>query len=141
MSAYRNEHDKAFLEFAPELSDPKAKAEITDKAIKALVDDLGFKRSELEDFASNPVAAKLLFHSAFQKLVYNNLKFSDLKAAPAKAIPRPVPPVNRPGTARGANPSLTLQIQNLNTQLSTASGKEALMLAAKLTALKRSSAR
>jgi len=141
LDAYKNEHDKLLLEFAPELAEPKKKAEVMDRAVKALVDDLGFKRSELDEFASNPVAAKLLFHSAFQKLVYGHLKFSDLKAAPAKAIPKPVPPVTRPGTSKGGNPSHTLQIQTLNTQLSNASGKEALMLAAKLTALKRAAAR
>jgi len=129
LNAYRNEHDKQFLEFAPELTDPKAKAEITDKAIKALVDDLGFKRSELDEFASNPVAAKLLFHSAFQKLVYNNLKFSDLKAAPPKAIPKPVPAVQKPGVARAPGAASADAIQATRNKLnSTGSAEDAYAL-------------
>lgn len=111
LDAYRNEQDKAFLEFAPELADPKVKAEITDKAIKALKDDFGFTEGFLNECASNPVAAKLLFHSGFQKLIYNTLKLSDLKAAPAKAIPKPVPAVQKPGVAapRGAGAAETVQ--------------------------------
>jgi hypothetical protein len=117
LDAYRNEHDKLFLEFAPELSEPKKKAEAVEKAITALVDDLGFKRSELDEFASNPAAAKLLFHSAFQKLIYNHLKFSDLKAAPAKVVPKDLPPVQRPGVARPSGTSNTERAQALDKSL------------------------
>lgn len=124
LNAYRNEHDKQFLDFAPELADPKSKAEITDKAIKALVDDLGFKRSELDEFASHPVAAKLLFHSAFQKLVYNNLKFSDLRAAPPKAIPKPVPAVQKPGVARAPGTASADAIQATRNKLSSTGSAE-----------------
>ena len=129
LDAYRNEHDKQFLEFAPELAEPKAKAEITDKAIKALVEDLGFKRSELDEFASNPVAAKLLFHNAFQKLVYNNLKFSDLRAAPPKAIPKPVPAVQKPGVGRAPGAASADAIQATRNKLnSTGSPEDAFAL-------------
>jgi hypothetical protein len=124
LNAYRNEHDKQFLEFAPELADPKTKAEITDKAIKALVDDLGFKRSELDEFASDPKTAKLLFHSAFQKLVYNNLKFSDLKAAPPKAIPNPVPTVQRPGVGRAPGAASADAIQAIRNKLTSTGNAE-----------------
>lgn len=100
LNAYKNEQDKDFLEFAPELRDPKRKAEVTEKAIKILVDDVGFKMDDLSKWADNPAVARLLFSSGFQKLVYNNLKLSELRAAPAKAIPATVPAVQKPGVAR-----------------------------------------
>ena len=111
LDTYKNEQDKLFHEFAPELSDPKKKAEITERAVKSLIDDTGFTMDELNKFASDPVAAKLLYHSGFQKLLYNNLKLSDLKAAPAKAVPKVVPSVQRPGTAvpKGAQDSQRIQ--------------------------------
>lgn len=124
LDAYQNEHDKQFLEFAPELADPKTKAEITDKAVKALVDDLGFKRSELEEFASDPRTAKLLFHSAFQKLVYNHLKFSDLRAAPPKAIPKPVPTVQKPGVGRAPGAASADAIQATRNKLNSTGSLE-----------------
>lgn len=124
LNAYKNEHDKLFNEYAPELAEPKAKAEITEKAIKALTEDLGFSRSELDEFASHPVAAKLLFHSAFQKLVYNNLKFSDLKAAPAKAIPKPVPAVQRPGVSRAPGSANADAIQAIRNKLNSTGSME-----------------
>jgi hypothetical protein len=141
LDAYKNEHDKQLLEFAPELAEPKKKAEIMDKAVKALVDDLGFKRSELDEFANDPMAAKLLFHSAFQKLVYGHLKFSDLKAAPAKAIPIPVPPVQRPGTARLQGTAASERVQALDSKLTNSGSlKDAqALLLAKRTAGRRAS--
>lgn len=132
LNSYKNAQDAKFLEFAPELAEPKKKAEVVEKAVTALVDDLGFSRSELDEFASNPVAAKLLFHSAFQKLVYNHLKFSDLKAAPAKAVPKDLPPVVRPGTARPSGAAASERVQALDSKL-TNSGSlkdaQALLLA------------
>jgi hypothetical protein len=129
LDAYKNEHDRQLLEFAPELADPKTKAEVTDKAIKALVDDLGMKRSELDSFASDPAAARLLFHSVFQKLLYNHLKFSDLKAAPAKAIPKPVPAVQKPGVARAPGNASADAIQATRNKLnSTGSAEDAYAL-------------
>jgi hypothetical protein len=125
LDSYKNEQDKNFLEFAPELAEPKRKAEVVEKAVTALVDDLGFKRSELDEFASNPVAAKLLFHSAFQKLVYNHLKFSDLKAAPAKAVPKDLPPVVRPGTSKPQGSAVSEHIQVLTRQLESSGSLKA----------------
>jgi hypothetical protein len=117
LDTYKNEQDKLFHEFAPELAEPKKKAEIIDKAVKALVDELGFKRSELDEFAANPTAARLLFHHAFQKLVYNHLKLSDLKAAPKAVARSDLPPVVRPGTAKPPGNAVSEQIQALTQKL------------------------
>jgi hypothetical protein len=117
LDTYKNEQDKLFHEYAPELADPKKKADVVDKAIKALVDDLGFKRSELDEFVANPTAARLLFHHAFQKLVYNHLKLSDLKAAPKAVAKSDLPPVVRPGTPKPPGSEQSEQIKALTQKL------------------------
>jgi hypothetical protein len=117
LDTYKNEQDKLFHEFAPELADPKKKADVVDKAVKALVDDLGFKRSELDEFVANPTAAKLLFHHAFQKLVYNHLKLSDLKAAPKAVAKSDLPPVVRPGTSKPSGADQSEQVKDLTRKL------------------------
>ncbi len=138
LDSYKNAQDARFIKFAPELAAPAKKAEIMEKAVKAMTDDtgdindIGFTRDELNEFASNPVAAKLLFHSGFQKLVYNYLKFSDLKAAPAKAVPKDLPPVVRPGTSKPSGGAVSERVQALDSKL-TNSGSlkdaQALLLA------------
>ena len=117
LDTYKNEQDSLFHEFAPELADPKKKVEVMDRAVKALVNDLGFKRSELDEFVANPTAAKLLFHHAFQKLVYNHLKLSDLKAAPKAVARSDLPPVVRPGTSKPAGSDQSEQVKDLTRKL------------------------
>jgi hypothetical protein len=61
-----------------------------------------------------------------------------IKSAPAKAIPKPVPPVQRPGIA-GAARSVgeSASMDSIRNQLKTAKGDQAIKLAAKLTGMQR----
>lgn len=117
LNSYKNTQDARFLEFAPELAEPAKKAEVMERAVKALTDDIGFTMEELNEFSSNPATARLLYHSGIQKLVYNYLKFSDLKAAPAKAVPKDLPPVVRPGTSKPAGAAVSERVQALDNRL------------------------
>jgi hypothetical protein len=122
--------------FAGEVPEFKAKEAAYTKMAEQLLGDLGFTESELGKLATGEEKISL-YDRRMQKLLFRAIRLEEFKAAPAKAAPKTLPPVQRPGVARG-NVSVTAQIQNLETQLTQLSGKAALQAAAKLTALKRS---
>jgi len=139
-SAYEQEQTKRLIELAPEIADQKKAVTLREGAVKLLTDDR-FTMDQLQRWMADDTGHEILSHAAFQKMVLDVMQFEDAKKAPARAIPKPVPPVQRPGVAKGGNPSATQQIQALEQQLSKASGTQAIRLAAQLTALKRSPAR
>lgn len=128
-----HEESKAFADEEPEFA--AKQTEYTTKA-KALFGELGFSEDELGKLASGEEKISL-YDRRLQKLLFRAIKLDEIKAAPAKAIPKAVPPVQRPGTAQARAPSTVQQIQNLEKQLETARGNKALRIAADLSALRR----
>lgn len=104
---------EAFENDVPEFK--AKKAEYTEKAAQALL-DLGFSKEELQKLASGEEKISI-FDRRVQKLLFNQVKYSDLKAAPAKAIPNSVPQVQRPGVAQPKGAAADANIQALSQRL------------------------
>jgi hypothetical protein len=137
-AAYESEQNKLLVEKVADMGDPKKSSELRERAVRLLTEDRGFAMDQLQRWMADDTGHEILSSAAFQAMVADLIQYEDMKKAPLKAIPKPLPPVQRPGTARSVNTSVTAQIQNLETQLTQLSGKAALQAAAKLTALKRS---
>jgi len=140
-ASYEAEQNKLLVELVPEMADPKKASELRERAVNMLTDDLGLKNDQLSRWYADDTGHEILSNAAIQKLIADGLKYRDMLKAPKAVATKPLPPVQRPGVARGGNPSVTLQIQNLESQLSKATGNQAIRLAADLTRLKRTVAR
>jgi hypothetical protein len=133
---YVQSESKAFADEEPEF---KAKeTEYTSRAAK-LLGELGFSDGELGKLASGDDKISI-YDRRLQKLLFRAIKLDEIKAAPAKAIPKPVPPVQRPGTAQARSPSAAQQIQVLQKQLTSATGDKAARIAAQLLKAQRAAA-
>jgi hypothetical protein len=90
------------------------------EAAPGFLEERGFSRNELTDLWQGK--SKLSLHDhRFQALILDGMKYRDLQKAPAKAIQKPVPPVQRPGVARNANAAKVQSVQSA-TQKLNASG-------------------
>ena len=136
---YEAEQNKLLVELVPEMADSKKAAELRERAIAMLTDDLGLKNELLTRWMADDTGHEILSNAGIQKLIADGLKYRDIKAAPAKVVPKTVPPVQRPGTATRA-PSHVQQIQALNKQLENARGNQAIRIAANIAALQRAAA-
>jgi hypothetical protein len=97
--AYEAEQNKLLADLVPEMADPKKAGQMRDDAVKMLEDDFGLKTDLLQRWMNDDVGHEILSNAGFQKLVADQLKAKAVKAAPLKAIPKPVPAVQRPGVA------------------------------------------
>lgn len=122
----------AFEETAPEFKEKRK--EYTAKAAEVL-STLGFSNDELGRLANGDDKISL-YDRRLQQLLYDRIKLDEIRSSPAKAVPKEVPPVSKPGTATRAQPVLS-QLETLNQKLGQAKGRQALELAAQITALKR----
>jgi hypothetical protein len=93
--------------------------DLMDAAPKFL-EDRGFANKELTDLWQGKEKLSLHDHR-FQNLILDAMKYRELQKAPAKAIQKPVPPVQRPGVARNANAAKVQSVQSA-TQKLNASG-------------------
>jgi hypothetical protein len=87
--------------------------EIAPAAQDYLQKELGI---DLKDFQQALRENPVLRASAFQRILTDATRYRQLKAAPAKAVQKPVPPVQRPGT-RSASPRAAANVDTLNTRL------------------------
>lgn len=110
-AAYEAEQNKALAELVPEMADPKKGAEMRDRAVKMLTDDLGLTMNQLQTWMQDDTGHEILSNAGIQKLIADRLKFNEIKAAPPKAIPKPVPAVVKPGVvaSKGAQAAETVQ--------------------------------
>jgi hypothetical protein len=133
---YANEQDRLFAEKVPEVLDPEKGKAIREMAINSLQKDYGFSLEEMQQAWNGP------FRDArVQQILLDAARWRNLKANPPKPVEKPVPPVQRPGPARGVNPSREAEIQSLEQKLSTLTGRAALQAAAQLTQLRRATAK
>ena len=114
-----SEENAKFIERVPEFADKAKAQELTTKAVDRL-SDLGFTQSELADLANGKSRLPIYDHR-IQQLLVDSLKLQEIQSAPKAVAAKPLPPVQRPGVARGAGNSDSERIQALEKQL-TATG-------------------
>jgi hypothetical protein len=112
------------------------KAEMVEELV-SYVAEYGLSR---EQFAREAQTNLALHHPAFQRMAADAVEYRRLKAAPAKAIPKPLPPVQRPGTSNAVRSTdRSAKLEGLQRQLATATGDRAARIAAQITKMKRAS--
>lgn len=131
--------DAKFLQQAPEMSDATKAKEIREKATKTL-QDLGFKNDELAAAWEGKTSVSLRDHR-LQLLIRDATLYREAQAKAKEVRQAPVPPVQRPGTARSSRPSNDAEISSVTKELETATGRRAIELATKLQQLKRPATR
>lgn len=78
------------------------------------LEDKGFSKQELADLWNKNETFR---DHRIQLLILDAMKYRDLQKAPLKAIPKPVPPVQRPGTVAPKGAARSQSIQALNQRL------------------------
>lgn len=92
-----SDENAKFIERVPEFADKTKAQELTTKAVERL-SDLGFTQNELADLANGKERLPIYDHR-IQQLLVDSLKLAEIQKAPLKAIPKPVPAVQRPGVS------------------------------------------
>jgi hypothetical protein len=111
------------------MKDPAKASELRTKAVSMLLDDYGFTESELGSFMQTDGGFRLLSDARMQKLIADGLKFAELRRSPPKAVPKPVPAVQKPGVARTPGAASADAIQASRNKLtSTGSVEDAFAL-------------
>ncbi len=85
------------IEYIPELADKVKGPALTQRAADRL-NELGFKQDELAKLASGQEKLSLYDHR-IQRLIFSDLKLSDIQTSTKAVAAKPVPPVQRPGIA------------------------------------------
>ena len=113
-------------ELIPELADPVKGPALEKRAAEHLT-KIGFKDDELNALAAGKQKLGVYDHR-LQLLINDSLKLAELQQAkatiPAKAAPKGLPPVQRPGVSRPAGAGNSERIQALEAKLNN-SGSEA----------------
>jgi hypothetical protein len=105
---FASREDKLAVERIPELSNPEQRVKVQDAA-RSYLSDLGFTETELAS-AWNGQAALSPRDHRFQMLVMDAVRYREGKVQAKKAIAeKPLPVVQRPGTAPVARPDSNLQ--------------------------------
>lgn len=136
--AYGKRQDELFTEKVPAMADPKQADALRMRAGEVLK-EVGFADDELSDLWHGKRAMSLR-DARLQEIVYDAIRYRDAQAKARKATVKPIPPVQRPGVTppKGAPDA---QVQVLTQKLDGASGRNALLTAAKLVATRRAAAR
>jgi hypothetical protein len=132
---FAKREDDLLTEKAPEMTDPKKAAELQGKAVAALK-AIGFDDAELGQAWNGHKELSLRDHRV-QLLIRDATQWREAQAKARTAAAKPVPPVQRPGSAQPRGAAAEQRIQNLNKQLENASGVNSLRVAAKLVAARR----
>jgi hypothetical protein len=123
-AAYEAEQNKLLVDLVPEMADPKKSIEIREQAVAMLTGDLGLKMDQLQRWMADDTGHEILSNAGIQKLIADRLKFNEIKAAPAKAIPKPVPSVQKPGVGRAPGAASADAIQATRNKLSSTGSAE-----------------
>jgi hypothetical protein len=103
-------------ELIPELADKTKGPALINRVASELLPDLGFKDSELADLAAGKSKLSIYDHR-IQRLLADSLQLRDIQKAKTSVAAKPVPPVQRPGTAKPAGNAASEQIQALTRKL------------------------
>jgi hypothetical protein len=123
-ATYETEQNKLLIEMVPEMADPKKSVEMRERAVAMLTDDLGLKMDQLTRWMQDDVGHEILSNAGIQKLIADQLKAKEVKAAPPKAIPKPVPAVQKPGVAPPKGQAAAESIQALTSKLNSSGSVE-----------------
>lgn len=135
---FAQEQDKLFLDRVPEIADPEKGRKLMDSA-KILMRDLGFTEDELARAYNGQVGVSLRDHR-MQMLITDAVRYREAKAAAKKIVAAPLPKVQKPGAATVRPSQNEIDIANLNKQLETATGNNAVRIATQLERAKRAAA-
>ena len=131
---FASKEDQLLLDKAPELADKARQQKIADSAVSVL-EDVGFSKEDLAKAWNGKQAVSLRDHR-LQLLILDAIKYREAKTNAAKPAPKPVPPVQRPGTSKPATNSVDDEIATLTRRVSqTGSIKD--MTALQLAKMKR----
>lgn len=136
---FAKREDDLFKEKVPDMADARKAAELQTACLATLT-GLGFAEAELARSWQGRKDLSLRDHRV-QLLIRDATLWREAQAKARTAAAKPVPPVQRPGTAQPRGAAQEAQIQNLNLQLEKSSGVNALRAAAKLVATRRAAAR
>ena len=114
---YAKKQDEMLSDRVPELSDPTKAKQIAESAAKVLK-EIGFTDQELAA-AWNGESSVSLRDYRLQQLIYDGVRYREAKANLAKPAPKPVPQVQRPGTAEPRNAGAVQTVQTLSKKLET----------------------
>lgn len=132
---FSREQDAKFEQAVADMADAK-KAESVRKAAKNTLSDLGFRNDELGALWQGKVGISLR-DARVQQLIYEAAQWRQAQAKAKEVRAKPLPPVQKPGTARPAGASEADQIKALQQRLDSETGIKAMRTAAQLTALQR----
>jgi hypothetical protein len=119
-----------FSEKAPEFADPAKKTKLQESAVTVLR-DLGFKDQELGELWRGEKDISLHDHR-LQLLLLDGVRYREARASTTKPVPKPVPPVQRPGASQPRGAAHGAEVQNLSNRLDKTSGVNAIRTAAAL---------
>lgn len=111
-----NAETQAFTEKAPEFSNPETMAKAQAQALETLV-DVGFGKDELVALWDQGKPLSLRDHRVML-LVRDAMKYRAAQQAAKTATKKPVPPVQRPGTAPAKGEAAAVDLKILNDKLS-----------------------
>ena len=100
-------------ELIPDLADKDKGPALRQRAADRL-SELRFKPEELSALASGKEKLSLYDHR-IQQLIFSDLMLSDIQKAAKSVAAKPLPPVQKPGTARAGN-AASEELQNLTRQ-------------------------
>jgi hypothetical protein len=124
-------------EVIPDLAD-KEKGPALQKRAAERLGNLGFSQEELNALASGKQKLSIYDHR-IQQLIFSDLKLSDIQSAKATVAAKPVPPVQRPGTARPQGNAGVIQALESKLNNSGSLKDAAELLAARRNAQRRAS--
>lgn len=114
-ATYEVEQNNRLIELVPEMGDPKKAADLRERAIKMLNDDLGLSTDQLTQWMQDDTGHQILSNAGMQKLMADGLKYREIVNAPKAVAAKPLPPVARPGTSRPSGQGVDSErIQALN---------------------------
>jgi hypothetical protein len=136
---YAEEQDKLFADKVPDILDAAKAPKLRDSAVNALR-DTGFTEQELAGLWSGQSSITLRDHR-LQLLILDAVKYRDAKAKAATPPAKPVPPVQRPGTAPNKGAQVQAQIGQAAQKLTSAKGQDAVKAGVELLRAQRQLAR
>lgn len=114
------DEDAAFIEKAPEFKDAKKAATLVAEA-RTMFSDLGFKPEEIGEMWDGGKKISLRDHR-LQLALNDAVKYRLAQKAAKAAKPKPVPPVQRPGTSQNRGQGSEARIGDLTNKLKSGSG-------------------
>ena len=127
------------LEQVPELRDEKKRVELTSAVISTLK-DIGFSDEELNALGNGDKELSIYDHR-LRLMALESYKYREAQKQQKTVVAKKLPPVQKPGVTQGRNASIDAEIQTLSKQLDNASGRNAILIAQRLTEAKRRAAR